>query len=402
MRVALVDQVGTGSGVGSFLRGLVAGLLAEAPEPEWRFGVHLPARDYAGKTVEWPAELAGANLDVHISGDATGQVDGTAWIEGELAGGDYDAAYFAYPYLASCPDLAMPVIATTHDFNHKRFDTWSADLRATVERQLQGWMRRADVVVVSSHFIAAELGAYYPEAAPRARVVRLGVPAAAAGEHAGADVPAAPYLLTVGWVARHKNQALIFRALGRLRQEGLRVRLLLVGPNADEVDPTRARRQSYAWHLVRLAEAAGLEPGTDYAGLGYVDRPVLEALYRGAVALVMPTLYEAGSFPVREALRLGCPAICADIPALAEDVGLVGGGAQLVDPLDPEELASAIRQAVEEAAAQRAAAARAGASVEEVFDWRRTARGYLAAFQAAAAAGRAACWRRWPSSTTPV
>ncbi|HEX6488835.1 MAG TPA: glycosyltransferase family 1 protein [Candidatus Dormibacteraeota bacterium] len=387
-RVALVDHAGTGSGVGSFLRGLMAGLLEEAPAAEWSFEVVLPERDYGGRPVEWPAELAAANLAVRREGDVSGQSDGRRWIERALAGGGFDLAYFAYPYLAGCPDLGVPIVATAHDFNHKRFGTWSADLRARVERDLAGWLRRSDVVVVSSRFIAAELAAYHAEAAPRCRVVRLGVPAAAEGRTADQGGPALPrgFLLSVGWIAPHKNQAVILRALGLLRAEGLRVPLVLAGPNAGEVEPASKVRTSYAWHLVRVAEALGLEAGRDYIPLGYVGRAELERLYGQAAALVMPTLYEAGSFPIREALRLGCPVIAADIPAHREDLGLLGHAGRLFDPYAPAELAAAIREVVEAPRATRSEAEAAGARLPAVFDWRRTARGYLAAFRAALAA----------------
>jgi glycosyltransferase involved in cell wall biosynthesis len=388
-RVALVDQVGTGSGVGSFLRGLAGGLLSEARAEEWAFRVFLPERDYVGEPVTWPRELTAANLDARLAGDATGRFEGVAWIQEVLRSEPFDAAYFAYPYLASCPQLESAVVATTHDFNHKLHGTWSPELRATVDRQLEGWLHRADAVVVSSDFIAAELAAYYPAAAGKARTVRLGVPASPPSEQTAA-APGPPFLLTVGWVARHKNQALLFRALGRLRARGVRLRLLLVGPNAHQVHPERAPRQSYAWHLVRLAEAAGLEPDVDYLALGYVDRDRLEGLYRSAVALVTTTLYEAGSFPVREALRLGCPSVCSDVPALAEDARLLGGGVRLFDALDPDALADALAAALAEAGPRRREAESRAGAVEHVFDWRRTARGYLAAFRAAIAARQAA------------
>ncbi|MCJ2188342.1 glycosyltransferase family 4 protein [Novosphingobium beihaiensis] len=57
----------------------------------------------------------------------------------------------------------------------------------------------------------------------------------------------------------------------------------------------------------------------------------LSALLRGARALVMPSFAEGYGMPVAEALSLGVPAICSDLPALRE----VGGTApDYLDPLD--------------------------------------------------------------------
>jgi glycosyltransferase involved in cell wall biosynthesis len=44
-------------------------------------------------------------------------------------------------------------------------------------------------------------------------------------------------------------------------------------------------------------------------------------LYRHAVAVVMPTMYEGFGMPAVEALACGCPLICSDLPALREIAG---------------------------------------------------------------------------------
>lgn len=385
MKLAIVDQVGTLSGVGTFLQGLVRGLLAEPATAGWDFQVLMPEVDYSGKPVVWPDDLRDARLRLELDGNVKDSVEGKDWIESHLSGRAYDLAYFAYPYLSSCPDLARPFVATPHDFNFKRFDTWAVGLRARVEQQLPGWLERARAIVVSSRFIAAELSAYYPLAAERTRVVRLGIPAGYSGEAAPSPVTP-PFLVTVGWLAQHKNQAVVFRALAALKREGVRIPLAVVGPNAGDLQAETAPRGSYAWHLRRLADDLGLELGVDYLPLGYVSRPQLEALYRSATAIVMPTLYEAGSFPIREALRLGCPALCSDIPALREEKELVGSGIELFDPLDPDDVARALRLLLGDQAAARSGAQAAATRVQEVFDWAATARGYTAAFEAAAAA----------------
>lgn len=57
----------------------------------------------------------------------------------------------------------------------------------------------------------------------------------------------------------------------------------------------------------------------------------LSALLRGARALLMPSFAEGYGMPVAEALSVGTPAICSDLPALRE----VGGAVpDYLDPLD--------------------------------------------------------------------
>ena len=55
--------------------------------------------------------------------------------------------------------------------------------------------------------------------------------------------------------------------------------------------------------------------------LGPVDDDRLDALYRGALALVLPSWLEGYGLPPLEALARGTPAIVADLPIYDETVG---------------------------------------------------------------------------------
>lgn len=72
---------------------------------------------------------------------------------------------------------------------------------------------------------------------------------------------------------------------------------------------------------------------------GYVPDEALPAFYRGARALVMPSLCEGFGMPVTEAMACGCPVLAAAAGALPE---VAGGAARLFDPRDPEALARAL------------------------------------------------------------
>ncbi|SOD95103.1 glycosyltransferase family 4 protein [Spirosoma fluviale] len=55
--------------------------------------------------------------------------------------------------------------------------------------------------------------------------------------------------------------------------------------------------------------------------LGVVNEQVLYSLYHAAQAVVVPTTYEAGSFPLMESILMGIPVICSNVTSLPETIG---------------------------------------------------------------------------------
>ena len=76
--------------------------------------------------------------------------------------------------------------------------------------------------------------------------------------------------------------------------------------------------------------------------VGEVADDELAALYRGARALVFPSLYEGFGIPVLEAMATGAPVVTSRGGATEE---VAGGAAVLVDPLDVEAIAGGIEEA---------------------------------------------------------
>ncbi len=71
--------------------------------------------------------------------------------------------------------------------------------------------------------------------------------------------------------------------------------------------------------------------------LDYVPVEHLGGLYKASLFCVMPSTFEASSYPVIEAQILGVPAMCSNVTSLPE---LMAGNAGLLfDPFDPEDIA---------------------------------------------------------------
>jgi glycosyltransferase involved in cell wall biosynthesis len=71
--------------------------------------------------------------------------------------------------------------------------------------------------------------------------------------------------------------------------------------------------------------------------LGVVPQVDLKWLYRNSLSVVVPSLYEAGSFPLIEAMQLEVPVLCASTTSLP---ATIGDNRFVFDPRDSEQMAS--------------------------------------------------------------
>jgi glycosyltransferase involved in cell wall biosynthesis len=437
-RVAIVEYMMSAGGVERVLRGLARALL-ELPEArEWDITLLLARYNSAHRRCEWPTELTGPNLRVEWLGehsapsrflDPLAHAQGVgglgftripgwvaaralrkvgprgwrAWLgdPGALitaAASRFDLMYFTYPVVLSAPDVGIPVVSTPQDFNFKHFAGASSPLRRIHERATRSWLDRSARLLLSSGAVQQELLQFYPEYADKAQVVRLGIDAAGAAPAPDeiARVRAARglppnFVLVAGWVIPHKNQLAVVEAVAALRARGHALPIVFVGPNAtdlgDETDSVR--RSPYASEVRTAMKRHGLVAGRDFHALGYVSDAELQCIYRLATVVAVPSLYEGFGLPGLEAMRAGCPVVYASIPPLEEQNQLLGGIIRTFDPKEPNALAAQLEWILTHRADATAAAEVAARRVPEVYDWRKTARGYLDAFERVLSAPRA-------------
>ncbi|MCX7044883.1 MAG: glycosyltransferase family 1 protein [Candidatus Sumerlaeota bacterium] len=118
---------------------------------------------------------------------------------------------------------------------------------------------------------------------------------------------------------------------------------------------------------------------------GYIAVEDLPAVYSLASVFALPSLYEGFGLPLVEAMACGTPAVASDTPALAE---VAGGAALLADPMSPEAIAAALKEAIA-SDTTRERLRRQGLERAKQFSWRRCAEQTLAAYrQAVENAGR--------------
>ena len=305
----------------------------------------------------------------------------------------YDVVYLAWPYSIEPFEVDVPVVATFHDFNFKHeFGNYSPELRENTERDMRGWLATSVQPVSSTQFIADELCHYYPDHVREPQVVFLSTFAVHDPSRAQVTSVQAKFSLPSGYLvcpsntSPHKNLAGLLRALGKLKREGQRIPLVLTGFGTDDLNRLAAGNRelralyqaTFDLHDVRIEE--GLKLGEDVFALGFVSDLEMDALIRGASAVIAPSRYEAGSGPALDAWKLGTLVISSNIPPVLEQMEYLHTCAYLFDPDDPAQMADVILAAV---ADDEAASAMVIESLEGMaaYTWVDVASGYLEVFR---------------------
>ena len=244
----------------------------------------------------------------------------------------------------------LPLVVTVHDlavFRHPAaFNRWTRTYSPRLVPRVVSAARR---IIAVSEFTRRELVELLDVPDEKIRVVPNGVDDEFTREGPAAD---GEYVLAVGTLEPRKNLTSLVEAAKRNQVE-----LRVVGARG--------------WGGVEVT-------GYGVHWLGEVSDADLARLYRGALCVAYPSVYEGFGIPVLEAMACGAPVVTSRGTAMEE---IADGAAVLVDPTDPAELAAGL----ERAAAERDTLVARGLERARAFRWDAIAEATVDVYREAAA-----------------
>jgi glycosyltransferase involved in cell wall biosynthesis len=135
------------------------------------------------------------------------------------------------------------------------------------------------------------------------------------------------YLLYPAATWRHKNHLSLIRVLKKLREQENDVELVCTGNKTEHFKEIQS-----------VIDVLDLSKAVHF--LGIVSEVDLIGLYKNSSLVVIPTLYEAGSGPLYEAMRYGIPVVCSNVTSLPETIG---NSEFMFNPNNNEEMLSRIK-----------------------------------------------------------
>jgi glycosyltransferase involved in cell wall biosynthesis len=248
---------------------------------------------------------------------------------------------------------STPFVFMVHDLIHLRFaESYGWKQRAYYRTVVRPSTQCASAILTNSEFSKGEILNWTNVPESKIRVVWAGV-----GEQFDTNVEPLtlpyPYLLYVGNRKSHKNLPRLLEAFALVSSDS-EVRLVLTG----------------AADAATSGLVSSLELTERVVFFGPVSDKVLPKLYRGAIALVFPSLIEGFGLPPLEAMACGTPVIASNTSSIPE---VVGDAAVMVDPYKVEALADAMWRVLSDAGLRAAMSAR-GLERAKLFSWDKTAR----------------------------
>ncbi|MHB8066507.1 MAG: glycosyltransferase family 4 protein [Desulfobaccales bacterium] len=291
--------------------------------------------------------------------------------DGTIERSKIDIMHFTYQlaFLTHIPSIYHP-----HDLQHIHLkNNFTPRERLVREILYRTYCRQAKMVAVSSYWVKKDLMVHYSLPTEVIKVVPLAPPLTVYPQPSPNDIAKVrdKYSLPESFIFypaqtwAHKNHLGLLEALVVLKNKyGLVVPFVSTG-----------KKNEYYKIIRKRIDELNLNDQVYF--LDFVDDLELYSLYKMCRCVVIPTKYEAASFPLWEAFFAGVPVACSNITSLPEEAG---DAALLFNPDQPEEIAQSIFQLWDNEPFRNLLVERGKQKVSSL-SWERTARIFRAHYR---------------------
>jgi glycosyltransferase involved in cell wall biosynthesis len=244
--------------------------------------------------------------------------------------------------IVHCPYQFIPktqkakLITTMHDVQELHFpEFFSEQEKQNRAVNYPDYMKRADTIVVSYNHIKEDLIHFFKINSSKIYTLLIGLNDLWIAEYLNKGIRQeykqdfSNYLLYPANSWKHKNHITLFEALKVLKDQNKIVNFVCTGDFNND----------FGNFLISKIEEFGLQNQIVLKGI--VNQDDLYSIYQNASGVVVPTLYEAGSYPLYESLYIEKPVVCSNVTSLPETIG----NEQFVfNPLDKNDIADKIEK----------------------------------------------------------
>lgn len=232
-------------------------------------------------------------------------------------------------------DLKYPVVISMHDIQHFHFPEFFTPLERIYKSvRYYTTIREADHIIVSFNHVKNDLKKYFKHCKTNISVCAVPLNEDWLSDSTPHEELKKKYklpevfILTPAATWEHKNHLAVLEALHILKQEGFDVFWVSTG-----------HKTTFYKEIKQRIENLNLHEHVLFTGV--VSDGDLRGLYSLASLVVIPTLYEAGSGPLFEAMRYNVPVICSNVTSLPETIN---NADFIFNPLNTLEIANFIKK----------------------------------------------------------
>ncbi len=210
----------------------------------------------------------------------------------------------------------FPKVISLHDLQHKYYPKFFKKNELEYrEKYYKLSAKLSDGIVVSFRHVKRDIRKFYGIDSSKIFVTGLGI------DNRFVNIKEIPfpeinkelkipkdYILYPAQTWPHKNHINLLKALLFLKQKGIIINCVCTG-----------RKNDFFYKRINNFILQH-KMGDQIYFTDFVPVEILKTLYKNAKAVVIPTLYEAGSFPLFEAISLEIPVICSNVTSLPDTI----------------------------------------------------------------------------------